>query len=205
MRILIAAVLSAALLILVPTPATQINNSTSPLTRHESLTLSSAEQEMQSRATPQVTKQDEAVAVQNVKEVEPEAVTENKTVTAKQETDIPAQVFCGSPEQLNTKNINTSNALIGKQLAQEYGWTGNEWKALLELWSCESSWNHAAINPTSGAGGIPQSWPASKMASAGADYQTNPTTQIAWGLKYISSRYDSPSDALSFHYSKNYY
>lgn len=119
--------------------------------------------------------------------------------------DIPAQVFCGSPAQRNTKNIMVANALIGKQMAEKYGWTGNEWKALLELWSCESSWTHTAINPDSGAGGIPQSWPASKMASSGQDWQTNPSTQIEWGLKYIASRYAAPSAALSFHYKYNYY
>jgi hypothetical protein len=105
MRILIAAVLSAALLLLVPTPAKQINNSTSPLARHESLTLSSAEQEMQSRATPQVTKQDEVVAVQNAKEVEPEAVTESKTVAANTPT-------CANEVQRYSWNKSVAHAVM---------------------------------------------------------------------------------------------
>lgn len=98
-----------------------------------------------------------------------------------------------------------SNKTIGKQMAERYGWTGAQWSALSRLWDKESNWNHRAKNPSSGAYGIPQSLPASKMASAGADWQTNPGTQIAWGLKYIKDRYGSPSAALSFHNRRNWY
>lgn len=129
-----------------------------------------------------------------------------KAVFASYNSDgIPQRVFCGSPKQGNWKNINVSNAAIGRALAEERGWTGSEFDALLELFACESSWNEKAGNPYSGAYGIPQSWPATKMASFGDDYMTNPETQLKWGLNYIAARYGTPSEALAFHYRKNYY
>lgn len=60
------------------------------------------------------------------------------------------------------------------------------------LWTRESNWRWNATNPTSGAYGIPQALPASKMASAGADWRTNYRTQVNWGLSYIKSRYGTP-------------
>lgn len=94
---------------------------------------------------------------------------------------------------------------VGKSLAAKYGWgRGREWNALVQLWSGESGWDYLIPNQAgSGAYGIPQALPASKMASAGADWQTNPATQIKWGLKYIKDRYGSPSRALAFWNSKN--
>jgi hypothetical protein len=63
------------------------------------------------------------------------------------------------------------------------------------LWNRESGWNHLAQNPSSGAYGIPQALPGSKMASAGSDWQTNPYTQVRWGVSYIKSRYGTPCNA----------
>lgn len=83
------------------------------------------------------------------------------------------------------------NQQLGKELAEsEMGWTGQEWDCLNKLWIGESGWNHRAKNPSSGAYGIPQSLPATKMASEGSDWATNPATQIKWGLKYIKGRPD---------------
>jgi uncharacterized protein YabE (DUF348 family) len=118
---------------------------------------------------------------------------------------IPARVYCGSPKQRNWKNIKVQNAAVGRTLAAERGWTGAEWDALLELFACESSWNEIAGNPFSGAYGIPQALPASKMSSAGSDYLTNPKTQIIWGLDYVTRVYGTPSRALAKHYSVNWY
>lgn len=98
-----------------------------------------------------------------------------------------------------------SNAAIGQRLAAARGWTGAQWQCLYDLWTKESNWNHLAQNPSSGAYGIPQSLPATKMASAGADWSTNPATQIRWGLNYIAGRYGSPCAANNFHISNNWY
>lgn len=122
---------------------------------------------------------------------------------------IPARVFCGSPKQYNWKNINTHNAALGRAMAEAKGWTGAQFNALLELFACESSWSHTAGNPSSGAYGIPQSLPASKMgdssACGGVGYLTDPQIQIAWGLCYIERRYGTPSKALDYHYRNNWY
>lgn len=75
------------------------------------------------------------------------------------------------------------------------GWGSGENQCLVWLWNRESSWRWNALNPSSGAYGIPQSLPGSKMASSGADWRTNAATQINWGLGYISSRYGTPCGA----------
>ncbi|MFG2871529.1 transglycosylase SLT domain-containing protein [Streptomyces sp. NPDC048338] len=69
----------------------------------------------------------------------------------------------------------------------------------------ESGWNYRATNPSSGAYGLVQALPGTKMASAGADWQTNPATQIKWGLNYMNSRYDSPCGAWSFWQANRWY
>ncbi|MFB9555545.1 transglycosylase SLT domain-containing protein [Streptomyces roseoviridis] len=69
----------------------------------------------------------------------------------------------------------------------------------------ESGWNYRATNPSSGAYGLVQALPGSKMASAGADWQTNPATQIKWGLSYMNNRYDSPCGAWSFWQANRWY
>ncbi|MBT2395321.1 transglycosylase SLT domain-containing protein [Streptomyces sp. ISL-100] len=69
----------------------------------------------------------------------------------------------------------------------------------------ESGWNPQASNASSGAYGLVQALPASKMSSAGADWKTNPATQIEWGLDYMNERYGSPCDAWSFWQSNGWY
>ena len=88
---------------------------------------------------------------------------------------------------------------IGRRMAAARGWTGNQWNSLYQLWQHESGWRWNADNPSSSAYGIPQALPGSKMASAGADWKTNPATQIKWGLNYIAARpdYGSPAKAWS--------
>jgi hypothetical protein len=69
----------------------------------------------------------------------------------------------------------------------------------------ESSWNYRAVNASSGAYGLFQALPGSKMSSVGADWQTNPATQIKWGLNYMDSRYGSPCEAWSFWQANHWY
>ncbi|MFI6249052.1 phage tail tape measure protein [Streptomyces sp. NPDC051016] len=91
----------------------------------------------------------------------------------------------------------SANQKIGQTLAAARGWSGPQWAALKNLWTGESGWNERALNKASGAYGIPQSLPASKMASAGSDWKTSAATQIKWGLGYIASRYGNPVNAYS--------
>lgn len=90
-------------------------------------------------------------------------------------------------------------------MQQKYGWGADQFAALEQLWQRESGWSHSAHNPTSGAHGIPQSLPGSKMASFGADWATNPETQIKWGLSYIDSVYGSPAAALATSNARGWY
>lgn len=99
-----------------------------------------------------------------------------------------------------------TNRGIGQHMAAAiYGWEGDQWSCLAELWNRESGWRTTAGNPTTGAYGIPQSLPGSKMAKYGADWRTNPATQIEWGLAYIKGRYGSPCNAWSHFLSSHWY
>ena len=84
---------------------------------------------------------------------------------------------------------------IAWQLMPHFGWAGWQFHFLNRLWDTESSWNPQAANRYSGAYGIPQAVPGSKMATAGRDWRWNPRTQIRWGMGYIASRYGSPYGA----------
>ena len=90
-------------------------------------------------------------------------------------------------------------------LLDEYGFTEKEYACLNTLWTKESHWNYKARNKKSGAHGIAQALPASKMNVVSTDWHTNPVTQIRWGLRYISIRYETPCKALAKHKRSNYY
>ena len=91
------------------------------------------------------------------------------------------------------------------ELVTAKGWEYDQFSCLVKLWERESNWRVNATNSSSGAYGIPQALPASKLGSAGADWRTNPETQIKWGLGYISSRYGSPCGALAHSDEHNWY
>lgn len=81
----------------------------------------------------------------------------------------------------------------------------DQFQCFSNIVNVESTWNYRASNPSSGAYGLVQALPGSKMASAGADWQTNPATQIKWGLSYMDGRYGSPCGAWSFWQGNHYY
>ncbi|MDX3540471.1 transglycosylase SLT domain-containing protein [Streptomyces sp. MB09-01] len=80
-----------------------------------------------------------------------------------------------------------------------------QFAAFDKIISHESGWDHTATNASSGAYGLAQALPASKMASAGADWKTNPATQIKWGLDYMNERYGSPVGAWNFWSANHWY
>ena len=102
------------------------------------------------------------------------------------------RALTGSPQTI-------AHALVLRQ-----GWSEAQFGCLDRLWTRESDWRVSAENP-SGAYGIPQALPASKMAMMGSDWRTNPVTQIRWGLWYIANSYGTPCAALQHSYSYNYY
>ena len=94
---------------------------------------------------------------------------------------------------------------IARTMVAARGWGGSQFGCLDRLWMKESNWNPYARNPSSGAYGIPQALPGSKMATAGGDWRTNPATQIAWGLSYIAARYGTPCSAWAHSQAVNWY
>jgi hypothetical protein len=82
---------------------------------------------------------------------------------------------------------------------------GGQFVCLVNLWNRESGWRWNASNRSSGAYGIPQSLPGSKMASAGADWRTNARTQVDWGLSYITGRYGTPCGAWQHSQTSGWY
>jgi hypothetical protein len=104
-----------------------------------------------------------------------------------------APAASGSPQS-------TAAAMLGS-----FGWSSSQMSCLQPLWAGESGWSVTASNPSTGAYGIPQALPGSKMASAGPDWQTSAATQIRWGLGYIKSTYGSPCAAWSHEQSAGWY
>lgn len=96
------------------------------------------------------------------------------------------------------------NRLVACNLLPSFGFDTSEMSALDPLWEHESGWDSTAEN-SSGAYGIPQALPGSKMSVAGSDWRTNPATQIRWGLGYIKDRYGSPSAAWSSWQANGWY
>jgi hypothetical protein len=105
----------------------------------------------------------------------------------------------------STARVSSGDAKsIARSMVAARGWSSGQYSCLVTLWDHESGWRVNASNP-SGAYGIPQALPGSKMASAGSDWRTNPATQIRWGLGYISDRYGTPCGALDAFNSKGWY
>jgi hypothetical protein len=98
-----------------------------------------------------------------------------------------------------------STAGIKAQVRAATGLNAAQFACLDKIVMKESTWNPRATNASSGAYGLVQALPASKMASAGADWRTNPATQARWGVSYMKSRYGSPCAALAFHNSHGWY
>lgn len=117
--------------------------------------------------------------------------------------------------EVRTKQVTSRGGVVSGSVAEyqayaekrcfDYGWSDADFQALVKLWNKESRWNPYASNSSSGAYGIPQALPASKMATYGTDYRTNYKTQIEWGLSYIKSRYGNPTNAWNQSCRKGWY
>lgn len=94
---------------------------------------------------------------------------------------------------------------ITMALMPSFGFSPSDFSCIDQIWTQESGWNVHADNPSSGAYGIPQALPGSKMASAGPNWQNDATTQIKWGLGYIKASYGTPCNAAAFKLSHGWY
>jgi hypothetical protein len=108
--------------------------------------------------------------------------------------------------QIEIARVPDGARAVAREIAQsKYGWGSFQFACLDKLWTKESNWRYKARNKTSGAHGIPQALPATKMESIGTDWRTNPVTQISWGLRYIEVRYETPCKAYKKFQRSNWY
>ncbi|MEV7385862.1 MULTISPECIES: transglycosylase SLT domain-containing protein [unclassified Streptomyces] len=105
-----------------------------------------------------------------------------------------------APAQAATSSASSAQTIAHKMIPD-----AAQFNAFSKIVSHESGWNPSATNSSSGAYGLVQALPASKMSSAGSDWKTNPATQIKWGLDYMNSRYGSPTAAWSFWQANGWY
>jgi len=128
----------------------------------------------------------------------PKVATKPAPLTAATGTTGTAPIIPAAPPNPGTAQSTAYNMLAS------FGFAHNQFGCLDNIWSRESGWRYNAEN-ASGAYGIPQALPGSKMASAGSDWATNPATQIKWGLGYIKSTYGSPCNAWAFWQGHGWY
>jgi hypothetical protein len=134
------------------------------------------------------------VAEDRVKKVEASRPTTTKTASPSPTLVVPPS--CSSY---------SGNRAVGCALVTKAGMSSDQMVCLDKLFTRESQWSTSASNSSSGAYGIPQALPGSKMAAFGNDWRTNPATQIAWGLNYIKGRYSTPCGAWSHSQSSGWY
>jgi hypothetical protein len=119
-------------------------------------------------------------------------------------TPSPSPTPTPSPVIAAATELSGSPQQIAEAMLSSFGWDASQMGCLLPLWQHESAWSVTAENP-SGAYGIPQALPGDKMASAGADWQTDPATQVKWGEEYIDSVYGSPCGAWTHEEADGWY
>ncbi|MBQ0894433.1 lytic transglycosylase domain-containing protein [Micromonospora sp. U56] len=143
-------------------------------------------------------------AAERAREAEAAAASRKKArEAAAKEAEAKTQPFTGPiPASCNEFS---GNREIGCALLLDAGFKIDQMPCLDKLWTKESGWNHKASNPSSGAYGIPQALPGSKMDSVADDWRTNPATQIKWGLGYIKGRYGDPCGAWAHSQSVGWY
>nr|WP_152885898.1 transglycosylase SLT domain-containing protein [Streptomyces adustus] len=108
--------------------------------------------------------------------------------------------LAAAPAQASTTSASSAQAIAHRMIPDTA-----QYNAFNKIVTHESGWNHTATNSSSGAYGLVQALPGSKMATAGSDWKTNPATQIKWGLDYMNSRYGSPAQAWDFWQTHHWY
>lgn len=132
------------------------------------------------------------------------AAEEKKKAEARAAEEKAAQAEAAAAALTEANTPDGARTVAAQIASSEYGWGSDEFSCLDSLWTKESGWDYQAYNP-SGATGIPQALPGDKMASFGSDWATNATTQIRWGLDYISNAYGTPCSAWGHSQSVNWY
>lgn len=155
------------------------------------LAMTAASKTLTVDAKPAYTNPDQIIAAQN-------AAAQNAVASAAESggTSVTTMAAPANP---------TAAQATAESLLPAFGFSTSQWSCLYSLWERESTWNVYATNPVSGAYGIPQALPGYKMSSVAADWQTDPTTQIKWGLGYIQQVYGTPCNAWAHEEADGYY
>ncbi|MET9604673.1 transglycosylase SLT domain-containing protein [Streptomyces sp. NPDC006512] len=155
-------------------------------------------------------------AAEDAKSKKAEAEKADKAKKDKEKADLEAKAKAERDEEGETASRSASRdagdfpvqgsytVAQVKAMAQQMVPAG-QFQCFSNIINHESTWNYKAVNASSGAYGLVQALPGTKMASAGADWRTNPATQIKWGLNYMNERYGSPCGAWSFWQANNWY
>jgi hypothetical protein len=147
----------------------------------------------QNTAAQNTAAQNAAAQNQSTATAQPAASASASAQPAPSATASAAPAASGSPRQ------------IAQAMLASFGWSSSQFSCLDPLWAHESGWSVTAYNAGSGAYGIPQALPGSRMASAGPDWQNNAATQIRWGLEYIKGTYGSPCTAWDHEQATGWY
>jgi len=121
------------------------------------------------------------------------------------DASLMARISIAARQVESARQADGAKEVARQIIAQKYRWSERQFTCLDNLWTKESKWNYKARNKISGAHGIAQALPATKMEIVGTDWRTNPVTQITWGLKYIEERYEYPCRAWSKSKRSNWY
>ena len=148
-----------------------------------------------------------AISVQGERlSVAEKQAAEKKAAEKAQQEAAAKAAAAGAKKAAGSGGYSGSPREIARQMAaKDYGWGEQQFQCYDNIIMRESEWVITATNPSSGAYGIPQALPASKLATAGSDWRTNPATQIRWGLDYVKGRYGTPCAAWSFKSVKGWY
>jgi murein DD-endopeptidase MepM/ murein hydrolase activator NlpD len=171
--------------------------------------VASIQDQRQAAASEQLALREEAAAqaraLAKAAAAEAKAKAAEANARAKARAEAAAERRRKQAQERASRSAQRNPKAIARLMAADRGWGAGQFSCLSLLWTRESGWNYRAMNPSSGAYGIPQSLPGSKMASAGSDWRTNPVTQITWGLDYIADRYGTPCGAWAHSESSGWY
>ncbi|WP_128773701.1 G5 domain-containing protein [Actinomyces oricola] len=173
----------------------------------ETTALAEGETKVETAGVNGVSRTTYQVTSQGGTEISREAIS---AVTVSARVDEVVLVGTGSTQEVAVASAGDgttpeSAKAVAQAMMASHGWGDDQFSCLVSLWTRESGWNYQAENPSSGAYGIPQALPGSKMSSVASDWATNPVTQITWGLQYIAGRYGSPCSAWAHSESTGWY
>lgn len=178
---------------------------TASLTQQADAQAMAADTAAKKTAAEEARKQAAASAIEKQKAAEKEEAAQKAADKKEREEKAETKASRSSARDASSFEPQGSYTVAQVQAMARQMVPGDQFQCFSNIVNHESTWNYKATNASSGAYGLVQALPGTKMASAGADWQTNPATQIKWGLNYMNDRYGSPCGAWSFWQANNWY